>query len=53
MKPNNILASVFLVKTGKRAQHVNTLPKVGGRERRAEVVPVTDLLMQTPLSDEG
>jgi hypothetical protein len=53
MKRNNIPTSVFVVKTRKRSQRVNTFPKAGGRERRAEVVPTTDLLMQTPLSHEG
>jgi hypothetical protein len=53
MKTNNILISVFVVKTRERSQHANTFPEVGGRERRAEMVPVTDLLMQTPLSYEG
>jgi len=53
MKTNNILTGVFVVKTQKRSQHVNTFLTVGGRESRTEVGTVTDLLMQTPLSYEG
>ena len=53
MKTNNILTSVFVVKIRKRSQRVNTFLKVDGRERRTEVVPATDLLMQTPLFYEG
>ena len=52
MKTNNILTGVFVVKTQKRSQHVNTSSKVGG-QCRAQVVPATDLLMQIPLSYEG
>lgn len=50
MKTNNILTSVFVVKTRNRSQHVNTFPKVGGRERKAEVVSVTDLVTESALS---
>ncbi len=53
MKTNHILTSVFVVKTRKRFQHVNTFLEVGGREHRTEVFPATDLLMQTPLLYEG
>jgi len=53
VKTNNILTSVFVVKIRKRSQRVNTFPKMDGRERRTEVVPATDLVMQTPLFYEG
>ena len=53
MKTNNILTSVFVVKTRQRSQHVTTFPKAGGRERRTEVGPATDFLTQPPLSYEG
>jgi hypothetical protein len=54
VKTNRILATIFVLeKTRKRNQRVNAFLKAGGRESKAEVVPTTDLLMQTPLSHEG
>ena len=47
MKTNNILTSVFVVKTRKRSQHVNTFLKAGGRKSKTEVVSVNDLFMQS------
>jgi len=53
MKANNVLKSVFVVKTRKCSQHVKTFPKVGGRAHKTKVVPATDLLMQSLFSQEG
>jgi len=53
MKTNNILTSVFVVKTRRRCQRVNALPEVGGLENRAKVSSATDLLLQIPLPYEG
>jgi hypothetical protein len=54
MKTNSILTSIFVLeKTRKRAQRVNPFLKAGGHESKAEVVSVTDLLMQSLFSHEG
>ena len=53
MKTNSILTSIFVMKTRKRFERVNLLLKAGGYESRAEIVSVTDLLMQSLFSHEG
>jgi len=54
VKTNRILTTIFVLeKTRKRTQRVNAFLKAGGRESKAEVVSVTDLLMQGHFSHEG
>jgi hypothetical protein len=53
MKTNSILASIFVMKTRTRFERVNLLLTVDGHESKAEIVSVTDLLMQGLFSHEG
>ena len=54
VKTNRILTTIFVLeKTRKRTQRVNAFLKAGGRESKAEVVSVTDLLMKSLFSQEG
>jgi len=51
VKTNRILTTIFVLeKTRKRTQRVNVFLKAGGRESKAEVVSVTDLVTESALS---
>jgi hypothetical protein len=50
---NSILTSVFVVKTRRRSERVDPFSRGAGRESKADVASITDLLMQTVLSHEG
>jgi hypothetical protein len=51
VKTNHILTTIFVLeKTRKRTQRVNTFLKAAGRESKAEVVSVTDLVTESALS---
>jgi len=48
VKTNSILTSIFVSeKMWKRTQRVNDFVKAGGRETKAEVVSVTDLVTES------
>ena len=51
VKTNRILTTIFVLeKTRKRTLRVNAFLKAGGRESKAEVVSVTDLVTESALS---
>jgi len=51
VKTNRILTTIFVLeKTRKRTQRVNAFLKAGGRESKAKVVSVTDLVTESALS---
>jgi hypothetical protein len=50
---NRVLTSVFVGKPRRGSERANPFFQADGRESKAEVVSITDLLMQTPPSHEG
>jgi hypothetical protein len=51
MKTNGAVTSIFASeKTWKRSQRINAFLKAGGRESKAEVVSITDVVTESALS---